>query len=260
MKKILIYFLFFIITILIVSIVYYLNIKENMQKCIYISNTDNNLNNDKSSNNTHIIERYNIKMTLNDNDKKNLLNQKNFLIPTMVNGTYCDTNYSTYYFIPEELYHNYKYKNLLIRIRNYYFSPGLFFEIKGRHIKIRTEITNNYEIISSSPEIEEYMDLINEMLKKLKTNDLKILSTTKYKRYSFVYYYDKNIRITLDTEIEHNNNKFSDFNIIEIKYPVDYNNNQVITEIQNRLQEINIVQNSNNKIHKYKLSELFSNK
>ena len=111
------------------------------------------------------IERKTKKLIFNDYNKNNLLKASDFLVPSIVNGTYCDINYSTYYFIPKNLYdESYRYsdyRNLKIRIRNYHFLPGLFFEVKFTGVKIRVEIDPNYNILSNYPKEEKYKKLLN---------------------------------------------------------------------------------------------------
>jgi hypothetical protein len=191
------------------------------------------------------IERKTKKMIFNDYSKNKLLKTRDLLVPSIVNGSYCDINYSTYYFIPKNVYDkSYKYsdyRNLKIRIRHYHFLPGIFFEVKFTGVKIRVEIDPNYNILSNYPEEEKYKKLLNNLLELMRSGKTKVLCTTKYKRFSYVYYYDKTVRITLDTEIEYNSRRYDNLNILEIKYPLD-SNTQIVEDIINRCRKLNLKQ------------------
>ena len=231
-----IYFVFlFIILIILIIFIFFINknTSNKIKKCT--SNTEYievDINKIKEKSST--IERKTTKMVAKNNSKYKLLQEPNFFVPSMMNGTYCDINYSTYYIIPEIM--NNINDNIKIRVRHYYFSPGLFFEIKikSKNIKIRTEIDYNYNIITNDALVNEYYPLLERLLKMLKKNKLQFLCTTKYKRFSYFYFNDKNIRITLDTDIEYNEQKIPDLNILEIKYPFEYINSNVVNEIINK--------------------------
>jgi hypothetical protein len=250
-----IYFVFlFIILIILIILIFFINknTSNKIKKCT--SNTeyievDINKIKDKSS----TIERKTTKMVAKNNSKYKLLQEPNFFIPSMMNGTYCDINYSSYYIIPEIM--NNINDNIKIRVRHYYFSPGLFFEIKikSKNIKIRTEIDYNYNIITNDALVNEYYPLLERLLKMLKKNKLQFLCTTKYKRFSYFYFNDKNIRITLDTDIEYNEQKILDLNILEIKYPFEYINSDVVNKIINKCSSFNfkVSEISKSKISSY---------
>ena len=230
--------LIFFVTILILSIfsIYFISTIKIMRKCTATSQYVN-VSDQQMINNVTVIKRLTKKMILNNQERIQLLQQSDFLVPSITNGTYCDINYSTYYTVPKDIY---KEKKIKIRIRHYYYFPGLFFEIKSKNLKIRTEIDHNYQIITKDDEVEKHSSLLNELLQMLRLNQLPILCKTTYKRFSFVYYYDNRIRITLDNEIEYNNIKYNDLNLLEVKYPLDYENSDIITEIVNRCKELNI--------------------
>jgi hypothetical protein len=237
-----IYFVFlFIILIILIIFIFYINkntLSNKIKKCVSNSDyieVDINKMKEKSSS----IERKTTKMVAKNNSKYKLLQEPNFFIPSMMNGTYCDINYSTYYIIPEFM--NNINDNIKIRVRHYYFSPGLFFEIKikNKNIKVRTEIDYNYNIITNDILVNEYYPLLEKLLKLLKKNKLQLLCKTKYKRFSYFYFNDNNIRITMDTEIEYNEQKIPDLNILEIKYPIEYINSIVINEIINKCSSFN---------------------
>ena len=147
-----IYFVFlFIILIILIIFIFFINnnINKNtlpqIKKCISKNDyIEVDINKIKEQKNT--FERKTTKMVATNDSKYKLLQEPNFFIPSMMNGTYCDINYSTYYIIPEFM--NNINNNIKIRVRHYYFSPGLFFEIKikDKNIKIRTEIDYNYNI------------------------------------------------------------------------------------------------------------------
>lgn len=230
------YFVFlFIILIILIILIFFINknTQPEIKKCISKDNyIEVDINKIKEQKNT--FERKTTKMVATNNSKYKLLQEPNFFIPSMMNGTYCDINYSTYYIIPEFI--DNINNNIKIRVRHYYFSPGLFFEIKlkEKNIKIRTEIDYNYNIIKDDSISSEYYPLLERLLKLLKNDKLQFLCTTKYKRFSYFYFHDNNIRITLDTEIEYNDKKIPDLNILEIKYPFDYINSEIVKEIINK--------------------------
>jgi hypothetical protein len=230
------YFIFLlIILILLILFIFFINKNtiNTIKKCIanedYI---DANINKSTST-----LKRKTTKMVAKNISRYKLLQEKKFFIPSMMNGSYCDINYSTYYVIPKFMNNKKNINdNIKIRVRHYYFSPGLFFEIKikDKNIKIRTEIDHGYNIITSDSTVNEYYPLLERLLKMLKKNKLKFLCTTKYKRFSYFYFNDNNIRITLDTDIEYNEKKIPNLNILEIKYPIEYINSIVINEIINK--------------------------
>ena len=82
---------------------------------------------------------------------------------------------------------------------------------------------------------------------------MKFLCTTQYKRFSYFYFNDNNIRITLDTDIEYNKTIIPDLNILEIKYPIEYINSAIITEIINKCSLFNfkVSEISKSKISSY---------
>jgi hypothetical protein len=250
------YFVFlFIILIILIILIFFINkntsnkIKKCKSKTVYI---EVDINKMKEKQNT--FERKTTKMVAKNNSKYKLLQEPNFLIPSMMNGTYCDINYSTYYIIPKNInIINDINDNIKIRIRYYYFSPGLFFEIKikEKNIKIRTEIDYNYNIINKDSVSSDYYPLLERILEMLKKDKLEFLCTTKYKRFSYFYFNDNNIRITLDTDIEYNKKKIPELNILEIKYPIDYINSEVVTEIINKCSSFNF---KVSKISKSKIS------
>jgi hypothetical protein len=238
-----IYFVFlFIILIILIILIFFINknTSNKIKKCVSKNDyIEVDINKIKEKGGT--FERKTTKMIADNNSRYNLLQESQFLIPSMMNGTYCDINYSTYYMIPDFMNHININDNIKIRIRHYYFSPGLFFEvkIKDKNIKIRTEIDYNYNIITNNSVVNEYYPLLERLLKMLKKNKLNFLCTTKYKRFSYLYFHDNNIRITLDTDIEYNEQKIPDLNIIEIKYPFDYINSYVVKEIINKCSSYN---------------------
>ena len=235
----LLYFVFlFIILIILIVFIFCINkntsnkLKKCKSKTAYIEVDINKIKEQQNK-----FERKTIKMVAKNNSKYKLLQEPNFFIPSMMNGTYCDINYSTYYIIPKNInIINDINDNIKIRIRYYYFSPGLFFEIKikDKNIKIRTEIDYNYNIINKESVLSEYYPLLERILGMLKKDKLQFLCTTTYKRFSYFYFNDNNIRITLDTDIKYNNQKIPDLNILEIKYPINYINSGILTEIINK--------------------------
>jgi len=233
-------FTYILIFILIVLIIIYFNSNNIISKCVADSkhvNVDIKTMKERYT----VIERKTIKYIVKNNLMNKLIEEPKFMVPSMINGTYCDINYSTYYKVPKNM--NKNNEKIKIRVRNYYFFPGLFFEIKKPNLKIRTEIDHNYNIITIDEKTIEYSSLLNKLLKMLKNNELIVSSKSKYKRYSYYYNNNNNIRITLDTDIEYNDKLIPNINILEIKYPISYKNNNIIQKIKNKCNSIGLEEN-----------------
>lgn len=238
-------YLSIIILVVVIIVIFIINkIYLWSQKCVAYSNYIS-VNSSDTNENISIISRYTKKMVINTDNTNQLLTQmvniNNLLIPSMINGSYCDTNYSTYYNIDKMYLDKYKLKKCKIRIRKYQFSPGLFLEFKNNHAKIRTQIDNDYNIINLSNNYDKYYIILNDLLQLIKTQKIKILCKTKYKRFSFVYQDDNRIRITLDKDIVYEKNgdekNYPNLNILEIKYPTDYSES-TISEIINKFRKL----------------------
>ena len=225
--------LFIIIILLIIIILYYI---YSPKKCYYskgIVIIDNN---------KLLIERINYKFILNDTETNKLLKLNNIFIPSLLDNTYCDYLTTYYYdikdFIDSTQYNSYH----RIRIRSYLFHPYKYLELKSKHNKIRIKINKNFDIINPIILENIYIKPINNFIKKIKLKKIKPLFKNTYKRYSFVYFDNQEIRITIDTNILFLNKKIKHSmkkNIMEIKAPYTITKNQINQYIHNINQKIN---------------------
>jgi SPX domain protein involved in polyphosphate accumulation len=126
-----------------------------------------------------------------------------------------------------------------IRIRKYHFNPKTYFEIKyPGGTKIRAQIDDNFNIIDSNSIDEENKDFVVSILDKIKKNRIKPIFNNTYKRLSFIYKNNPNIRMTIDTNIEFFQNhlyNIMDKDIMEMKIPESIS----IGESEQYIKEIN---------------------
>jgi hypothetical protein len=193
----------------------------------------------------NIIERTTVKAIMNLEDKYKLMNLSQYLTPSMMNGTFCDIVFSSYYDFPDR-YHTlnriFKTKKDIskaIRIRHYHFEPNTYFELKYDGVKIRTMIDNEYNILNPEKIDPKYKELVMSLLDKIKSGDLKLLFKNTYKRLSFIYKENSSIRMTMDTAIEFDykgDQTYTDFDIFELKYPKDMEYS-TITEYMDEINE-----------------------
>ena len=204
--------------------------------------------NSKESNN---IERKTYKCIMDTQDKTKLINLSNIFVPSLLNGTYCDIVYSTYYDYNDLTYlrNRIDHMNLpiskCIRIRSYYFNPNKYFEVKyNGGTKIRALINDNYDLLEPEKLDEEYKDFMIYILNKIRNKKINPIFNNTYKRLSFIYKNNPSIRITMDTNIEffykELYNKMEN-DILEIKVP----NNISVGTVKQYLQEINNLTNLN---------------
>jgi SPX domain protein involved in polyphosphate accumulation len=197
-----------------------------------------------------VIERKTLKCVLDVTETDSILQLSSIFVPSMMNGTYCDMVYTTYYdykdftFVKNRIYNlNYPLSKC-IRIRSYYFNPNTYFEIKyPGGIKIRTLIDKEYNILDENIN-EEYKDIIVNIIDKIKSKQVIPIFNNEYKRLSFIYKNNPSIRITIDSNIEYfYNNKYNkmDKNILELKIPMTIS----LGEAQEYLKEINQLANTN---------------
>jgi len=197
------------------------------------------------------IERKTFKCILNPEDKYNLLKLDSIFVPSMMDGTYCDIVYSTYYDYSDFTILKNRVYNLnlplfkCIRIRKYHFNPNKYLEIKySEGIKIRALIDDNYNILEKDKLDDETKELFDSILDKIKSNKINPIFNNVYKRLSFIYKHNPSMRITLDTNIEFFKNhiyKIMDKDILEIKIP----NSVSIGEAEQYLKEINMLASTN---------------
>ena len=177
-----------------------------------------------------LLERETIKSVITPKVSAKLMKQHNIFRPSMMYGTFCNNIYTTYYDFTECSYPNNIFEHVnkedikRVRIRHYYFDPNSFFEIKYKKHKIRVQIDCDFNILDPEKIDSNYKQLVVTMLRKIKSGEMKELFYNEYKRFSFIYKNDPLIRMTIDTEIKikyMNLEQTLDFNILEVKYPVD---------------------------------------
>ena len=177
-----------------------------------------------------LLERETIKSVITPQVSAKLMKQHNIFRPSMMYGTFCNNIYTTYYDFTECSYNNNIFEHVnkedikRVRIRHYYFDPNSFFEIKYKKHKIRVQIDCDFNILDQEKLDPNYKQLVVTMLRKIKSGEMKELFYNEYKRFSFIYKNDPSIRMTIDTNIKikyMNLEQTLDFNILEVKYPVD---------------------------------------
>jgi len=196
------------------------------------------------------IERKTFKCILEPNDKYKLIKLENIFIPSMMDGTFCDIVYSTYYDYNDLTVLKNRIYNLnmplckSIRIRKYHFNPKTYLEIKySGGTKIRAEIDKYYNILGIDTLEEENREIIVNTLDKIKNKKINPIFNNTYKRLSFIYKHDPSMRITIDTNIEFFKNQMyniMDKDILEFKIP----NSVSIGEVTHFLKEINMSANT----------------
>ena len=205
-----------------------------------------------SDNNHSSIERKTLKCILDPTDKHKLLKLENIFVPSLMNDTFCDIVYTTYYDYDDFIVLKIRVNNLnmpltkCIRIRKYHFQPETYFEVKYKGgTKIRTLIDDDYNLLEPDIIDEEHKEMIVSILDKIKSNKISPIFSNSYKRMSFIYKNNPSLRITIDSNIEffHNNiYNIMDNDILEFKIPTNtsiYHAIQYIDEI-NRLSGLSL--------------------
>jgi hypothetical protein len=219
---------------------------EQLHKCYSVNG------NIYSDTNHNKIERKTLKCILDPTDKHKLLKLENIFVPSLMNDTFCDIVYTTYYDYDDFIVLKNRINNLnmpltkCIRIRKYHFQPGTYFEVKYKGgTKIRTLIDDDYNLLEPDIIDEEHKEMIVSILDKIKSNKISPIFSNSYKRMSFVYKNNPSLRITIDSNIEffHNNiYNIMDNDILEFKIPTStsiYHAIQYIDEI-NRLSGLSL--------------------
>jgi hypothetical protein len=219
---------------------------EQLHKCYSVNG------NIYSDTNHNKIERKTLKCILDPTDKHKLLKLENIFVPSLMNDTFCDIVYTTYYDYDDFIVLKNRVNNLnmpltkCIRIRKYHFQPGTYFEVKYKGgTKIRTLIDDGYNLLEPDIIDEEHKEMIVSILDKIKSNKISPIFSNSYKRMSFVYKNNPSLRITIDSNIEffHNNiYNIMDNDILEFKIPTStsiYHAIQYIDEI-NRLSGLSL--------------------
>jgi len=222
----------------------YGNCYNNIQKCI--SNNSYSYV-DEGSSNDNKIERKSMKCILKSEEKYKLLKLDQIFVPSIMNGTYCDILYSTYYDYDDFTVLKNRVYNLnmpiskCIRIRKYHFNPNIYFEIKyPGGTKIRAQIDEQLNILNTNILDEENKENVVSILEKIKDNKIKPIFNNTYKRLSFIYKNNPSIRITIDTNIEFFQNhlyNIMDKDIMEMKIPESIS----IGEAEQYIKEINLI-------------------
>jgi hypothetical protein len=190
------------------------------------------------------IERKTVKCVLDQDETNKLMQQESIFVPSLMDDTFCDVLYTTYYDYSDLSVMKNRVCNLhmpitkCIRIRRYHFEPNIYFEIKYfGGTKIRAQIDGKYQLIEPETVSDEYIDTIKNILKKIQTKKLMPIFRNTYKRYSFIYKNNPNMRMTIDTNIEFSQNYIynkMDKNILEIKIP----NTISVGQIEEYIKEI----------------------
>lgn len=221
---------------------------HNISKCYSVNGyTYSDTGSDK------LIERKTLKCVLNTDDKEKLVKLDNIFVPSMMNETFCDILYTTYYdyndftLLKNRVYNLNMPLTKCIRIRRYYFQPGIYFEIKyNGGLKVRALINENYDLLESDKIEEEYKDAIVSALDKIRSKKVNPIFQNTYKRLSFIYKNNPSMRLTIDTNIEyfHNNiYKKMENDILEFKVPYSVSlvlANEYLNEI-NQLAGTNLI-------------------
>jgi len=213
---------------------------KNMKKC-YAINGYTYVDSETPS----YIERKTVKCILEPHDKTKLMLQDSIFVPSLMNDTYCDILYTTYYDYSDLTVMKNRVCNLnmpltkCIRIRRYHFAPHIYFEIKYfGGTKIRAQIDDKYNLLNPQLVSDEHKATVMSIIKKIKTRKLMPIFHNTYKRYSFIYKNNSNMRMTIDTNIEFSQNHiYNKMNkdILEIKIP----NTISIGEVESYIKEIN---------------------
>jgi len=213
---------------------------KNLQKCYSLNgySYSDSYSPDKK------IERKTLKCILEPEDKYKLLKLENIFVPSLMNGTFCDVLYTTYYDYSDFTVLKNRVYNLnmpltkCIRIRKYHFQPGTYFEIKYTGgTKIRALIDDNYNLLEPDSIEEEYNEIIVNILDKIKSNKIQPIFSNSYKRMSFIYKNQPSLRITIDSNIDFFHNHIYNLmnkDILEFKIPTNVSidvANQYIDEI-----------------------------
>jgi hypothetical protein len=178
---------------------------------------------------TDKIERKTLKCILDKEDKYKLTKLDTIFVPSIMNGTYCDIVYTTYYDYNDFIILKNRFFNLnmplskCIRIRHYHFQPGIYFELKySGGTKVRALIDNDFNLLEEDKLHDEYKEAIINMLNKIKAKTIQPIFQNTYKRLSFIYKNNPEIRITIDSNIEffyNNIYKTMEQDVMELKIP-----------------------------------------
>ena len=159
---------------------------ENLEKC-YSANgyTYTDGSSDKK------IERKTMKCILSTDDKYKLTKLEIYFVPSVMNGTFCDILYTTYYdyndfaVLKNRFYHLNMPLTKCIRIRHYHFQPGIYFEVKyNGGTKIRALIDKSFNLLEQDKLEDEYKDVIVSLLNKIKDKKVNPIFSNTYKRLS----------------------------------------------------------------------------
>lgn len=211
------------------------------------------------------IDRKTLKCIMDPDVKNKLLALSNIFVPSIFNGTYCDILYTTYYDDTNLSFLKNRMENMnlpmakCVRIRRYQFNPNIYFEIKhSGGTKLRALIDANYNLLEPDIIDPEYKESIIALLEKIKVKQMIPLFENTYKRLSFIYKRNPDIRMTIDTNIEYVHNNIygkNDKDILEIKLPETIN----MTEAKEYIREINHLANTNLKFEVFSKFDYYYN-
>ena len=231
---------------------------KKLQKCKALNYYNFIENQNKSK-----IERKTFKCILDINDKYKLLKLDNIFIPSILNGTFCDVVYTTYYdyfdfaILKNRVYNLNLPLTKCIRIRKYHFNQDVYFEIKYKGgTKIRTLIDEDYNILEPEKVDAEYSEIVTNILYKIKTHKIQAIFNNTYKRMSFIYKNNPAIRMTIDSNIEFYYNNIYHLmsnDILELKVPNTMSKSLVFQYIDelNQLANINLNYTNFSKLEYY---------
>jgi len=228
---------------------------NGLQKCTsltgytYVENASTSIDSNKNIDSK--IDRKTLKCVMDSDVKNKLLALSNIFVPSIFNGTYCDILYTTYYddinlsFLKNRIEHMNLPMAKCVRIRRYQFNPNIYFEIKHPGgTKLRALIDAEYNLWEPDIIDPEYKDSIITLLEKIKNKQMIPLFENTYKRLSFIYKRNPDIRMTIDTNIEYVHKNIygkNDKDVLEMKLPETIN----MTEAKEYIREINHLANTN---------------
>ena len=211
------------------------------------------------------IDRKTLKCVMDPDVKHKLLTLSNIFVPSIFNGTYCDILYTTYYDDTNLSFLKNRMENMnlpmakCVRIRRYQFNPNIYFEIKHPGgTKLRALIDTKYNLLEPDIIDPEYKESIIMLLEKIKNKQMIPLFENTYKRLSFIYKRNPDIRMTIDTNIEYVHKNIygkNDKDILEMKLPETIN----MTEAKEYIREINHLANTNLKFEVFSKFDYYYN-
>jgi hypothetical protein len=238
--------------------------KNGLQKCTSLTGYTY-VENVSSKNIDSKIDRKTLKCVMDQDVKTKLLTLSNIFVPSIFNGTYCDILYTTYYDDVNLSFLKNRIENMnlpmakCVRIRRYHFNPNIYFEIKHPGgTKLRALIDPEYNLLEPDIIDSEYKESIITLLEKIKSKQMLPLFENTYKRLSFIYKRNPDIRMTIDTNIEYVHKNIygkNDKDVLEMKLPETID----ISEAKQYIREINHLANTNLKFEVFSKFDYYYN-